>query len=168
MYPCLDWRFKAALSRPLLYWLSDLSARHSRTAHGQLRATCVSAAASLHHVLEMGSQFLTRAEVIDAQRMGETFLLSYSELASSAARRGVCNYKLLPKHHFYDHIVEDLSSRENPRYLHCFADEDFMGKISRIVGRCHRGTCVRNCFRKYSLKLTRMWRRSERRFRASL
>eukprot|EP00969_Alexandrium_andersonii_P297494 13148242-Alexandrium_andersonii.AAC.1 len=69
----------------------------------------------------------------------------------------MCNYKLVPKHHYWDHILEDLASGENPRWLHCFQDEDFMGKVTKVCGHCHRASCVGRSLQRYRLHMFRRW-----------
>ena len=47
----------------------------------------------------------------------------------SILTRGVCNFKVVPKFHFLDHIIEDIVSRENPTWFHCYMEEDFLGRL---------------------------------------
>ena len=58
-----------------------------------------------------------------------------------------------------DHIVEDLSkTRENPRFMWNFADEDLMGRIVRLARRQHRSVCVDRTLKLYIMMLRRRWR----------
>ena len=82
--------------------------------------------------MDTGAQVLTLDQVKTAQSAGRAFLLTWSKLASDAWKAGEANYKLRPKHHYFDHIIESLSTRENPRFLYCFTDEDFMGRVSNL------------------------------------
>ena len=47
-------------------------------------------------------------------------------------------FKLRPKHHCLLHLALDtLSSKLNPRVVHVFGDEAFLGKIKNIARKCH-------------------------------
>ena len=35
-------------------------------------------------------------------------------------------------------MVYDLQKLENPKFFHCFGDEDYMGVIAKIAKGCHR------------------------------
>ena len=45
-----------------------------------------------------------------------------------------------PTFHAFAHMVYDLDNLENPKYFHCYGDEDYMGVVARITKGCHRKT----------------------------
>ena len=45
-------------------------------------------------------------------------------------------WKVVPKFHALSHIAYD-NGGVNPRQVHCYQDEDMVGKLKRIYLRCH-------------------------------
>ena len=102
---------------------------------------------------------LTDAEIARGQYAGRCYLRCWGALAEKAIAAGRPMYRLRPKLHMIDHIIEDLSrTRENPRYLWNFADEDLMGRIVRLARRQHRSVCVDRTLKLYIMMLRRRWR----------
>lgn len=77
-------------------------------------------------------------------------------------KRGVVLYKLRPKHHYLWHIIDDLGSGINPRWMSCFAEEDLLGKLKKIGLKVHKNTSMRRMLERYLLYLTRRIRHRER------
>jgi len=60
-----------------------------------------------------------------------------------------------PKHHYLWHIAMEVRvSRVNPSTYHVWEEEKFLGKIKRIVTKCHSGTCQRRALERYILALS--------------
>ena len=70
-----------------------------------------------------------------AQLFGEA-LEVYSGLAASAAETAAARWQILPKHHAMMHIAYD-NGCVNPRAVHCYDDEDMVGKMKRVYCKCH-------------------------------
>jgi len=165
VYPCLDSRFKAAYSKPQVFWIATVTKDRGHLGEdARLLAICSWALAEVHHTMDRCGVLFTPEEAAHFHQVGAFYLKAYHALASRAYDAGQCNFKLLPKHHVLQHIFETaLTGRENPRFLHCFADEDLMGRMARIAGRCHRSTVIRRTFQRYWLSLQQKWRRAVRR-----
>ncbi len=94
-----------------------------------------------------------------APSSGRMFLLCYADMARYwNVDKGEARYKLRPKLHYIDHILEDLASRENPRLLSNFLDEDFMGKLVKLARMQHRSAVVPRTLQLYIAHIREMWR----------
>ena len=63
-----------------------------------------------------------------------------------------------PKDAFFCHIIDDLrKERVNPRFNHCFCDEDVVGRIARIAGVTHRNSMNRRTLDRYLCKIHACW-----------
>ena len=58
----------------------------------------------------------------------ETALVSYNALAVESSVLGTTAYKVVPKFHAATHVYD---SRTNPRAVHCYADEDMVGRLKK-------------------------------------
>ena len=60
----------------------------------------------------------------------------------------------IPKLHQLHHIILDvIDDQNNPRFFHCFGDEDMVGIMLKLAKSCHASTVVRNCVDKYTVGL---------------
>ncbi|OLQ15450.1 hypothetical protein AK812_SmicGene349 [Symbiodinium microadriaticum] len=90
-----------------------------------------------------GGLWLTSAEATTLYDSGMHFLQSYGKCASIAFRRNLCRYNLTPKLHCWHHLCYDLKrSLDRGLQYHLspladanFADEDFVGRVSRLSRR---------------------------------
>ena len=115
------------------------------TPHTQLRRTCLWAYNEWHYVLDGADLILTDDQAAAAYRAGSLFLLAYGALASEAVANEMYLWKLRPKHHYFQHMVEFAAQyKMNPRKLQCLADEDYLGKIKRVCKQLHKSNvCLR-------------------------
>lgn len=159
-YPCLDSGFKAAHVKIILFFLVHVTQKFcDGSYYSRTRTTCIWACANWLYVLDRAGLWLTDEEQANAYRYGRLFLLSYQYLASANLLQGVCNYKIRPKSHSIQHVIDrHLSSKENPRFHNCFMDEDFMGKIARLCRHCHGGdTMTTRAMQRYLLHMAHRW-----------
>ena len=134
---------KAWNNRVLGAFLAELTHRdHMRNLsdeYKRLRATCAWAIAEWLFCGEIFGRCLSPDQ---AQRMwvaGRTFLVTYTHLAHIAREKAVPLYNVTYKLHQFDHMVTDVKMlRLNPKYFHCFADEDMVGKVAAVCKRTHR------------------------------
>eukprot|EP00439_Symbiodinium_sp_Y106_P012257 s406_g1.t2 len=96
----------------------------------------------MHTVLQAGL-WLTTTEATSVCEAGMHFLKSYGKCSSLAYRRNLTRYNLTPKLHCWHHICLDLKrSLDRGLQFHLspladanFADEDFVGRVSRLSRR---------------------------------
>ena len=130
-----------------LMWLEfflELKLPHLQDPHviGKLRAMLETIRGGLHfvgihhsHPLFIGPYC---AELLLSS--GMRFLRGYAYLAALSIREGQKLYSLRPKLHYFHHTLEDLRDQLaagheqilNPIYAGCEANEDFIGRLSRL------------------------------------
>ena len=85
-------------------------------------------------------RYLTEIEAKDISKFGFTFLTLYQKLGYFSIIHNCGKWKLLPKHHPFRHVNEDmLSMRVNYRYVHTFKDEDNVGVLKKLAERVTKG-----------------------------
>jgi hypothetical protein len=88
------------------------------------------------------------------------FLLSYSWLASEAHRENKKRWSIVPKHHYFAHLVEQARFC-NPRFVWCYGSEDFVGRASCLAQSCTRGSpgplVIQKMLAKYRIAKHLMW-----------
>ncbi|CAE7550494.1 SLC24A2 [Symbiodinium sp. CCMP2592] len=171
IYPELTSRIKASRTRHLLaftaYYCCQLEIlvsddAPSDTVHwSRCRATmvwCLDAALSVGGT---GSKpFLKPEEIIEAQWCFDTFLLSYAHAAARFHRKGLCLYKLRPKMHYTQHLVDELPCHKlNFYHAAIFLDEDHMKFLKIVSAGCHVTSQPRTWARRYLTKQVFLWRR---------
>jgi hypothetical protein len=102
--------------------------------------------------------FLSDDEAARLYHAGRTFLYTYHMLAVKAFRNNVNMWLIVPKFHYLAHLVMDLpKDLVNPRFYHCFGDEDFVGKIAAIGHRVHRARNADRTIDRYLIALFDVW-----------
>ena len=86
--------------------------------------------AELHHTLDIAGRYMSATQADRAATVGNPFLIAYQRLAEQALARGEALFYLRPKFHEAAHMMIWLqSTRYTLRFLACWADEDFIGKV---------------------------------------
>lgn len=166
-FPELNSRTKAAHVKPLIHFLAwrckrilAVKFRRPSDEHAELRAKCAYGLSNFLYILDCSGVFLDEAQATEAVSSGRIFLLAWQTLA--VKHLGTFAYKVRPKHHYFEHLLMTLrETRENPRILSNFADEDFMGKIVKQARHQHRRTCVQQTVALYVLCLRHRWRHAK-------
>lgn len=148
------YKCKAAQSPRLVAWLHHITGEVAGHMSDNTEALAVSvcnwALAEYFHLLRTGSRFFTDDEATRLNYAGHAFLQSYSSLS----RPGSTMWHLVPKFHAFHHIVLDsVSEKTNPRYYHCFGDEDMVGRCLLIARAAHASTTVSSSLGNYCLGL---------------
>ncbi len=163
-YPELGSNFKAAhvkiLACFMAYFVNEVLML--RDAHGMKIATMFYGLADFLHTLDTSPRFLSAEQINRAQRAGGAYLLAYQSLATEAMNMGTCLYTMKPKFHYMCHHVMDLESGWNPRFQHCFNDEDFMGKMHRMGSHCHRRSAPLRILQRWTLFIANRWEKRRR------
>ena len=109
-----------------------------------MEAVCCWAISEFGVLLDGAKLWLSESEGIRAAELGLLFGQLYLWLARQALQRFRPRYKIRPKFHdFLCGIVMRLArgSRTNPRWLACFGEEDYIGKICGMLkGSMHPST----------------------------
>jgi hypothetical protein len=104
----------------------------------RLISTCLYALVHLHHLMDKASMFFTTDEAATFAQSGTAFLTTWMALSRLSLDQGLPNYNITPKFHYLAHIIYTVQAeRINPKFMHCYQDEDFVGRVSRIAGKTH-------------------------------
>ena len=152
-YPELGSCFKAAHVKSMIHFFAHWCL-HARNAAGMLRSVCLWSLASFVHDCDAHDLHINLHDRLQMIAHGRLHLLSYQCLASMAASAQVRLFKIRPKHHSFDEILQNLYTCSlNPMRISCFTDEDFLGKIKKIATHCHGTTVLLQTVRRYLLQL---------------
>lgn len=127
---------KAIENRYLLKAMIHVCRRLSAdTDHDQIRIACLESGDSMYRVIEEADMFLTDQEHRELMRHTHTFMLTYNWLANYSVDHGALRFHMTFKMHTIYHIA-DLGRYLNPRYVWCFAFEDYMGDAVKAARAC--------------------------------
>lgn len=163
-YPLLH--AKAANTRTLVAWLALVAVKteadnNPGDTEWQMRALCCWALAKFYSCMDGYPRYLSRCQADEMGDVLQEFLDVYSALAKECETKGVNQWHLVPKFHYMCHLVLDIKSGQiNPKYHHCFCDEDFVGRIGRGSRRLHRTSVVRGVMERYINLLVTRWRKA--------
>ena len=87
----------------------------------------------------------------------EAALSCYNWLASEALQQRKKLWKVVPKLHMLTHIAYDNAQEVNPRWVHCYGDEDMVGKVKRIANKCHGATAHNAVLLRYLIWVGIRW-----------
>lgn len=108
------------------------------------------------HVCKSAGRFFTDPEKDAIYNSGHEFLYMYSELRLESLQQGTNLFHLVPKFHQYHHLILDAwEDGYNPRYFHCFGDEDQVGKLLNVAAASHCNTVVSNSVDLYLIGLSK-------------
>ena len=86
-----------------------------------------------------------------------TYRAAQNKLAIRAKDLAQLRYHVRPKIHQLGHCIFHFLPR-NPRYMSCYADEDFVARTKRIAERTHPVYMSRLVLYRYCLGMTLKWR----------
>ena len=81
--------------------------------------------------------------------LGRLFMRCYGALRERAENENLLLWRVRPKHHAMDHIIDDVRLGLNPARSSCFKDEDFLGKFKHTSARCHGRTVQHRGLERY-------------------
>ena len=151
---------KAAQTRHIMRWLFLVMLRPgiSETPMQKVRLTVFANWHTFESTCRQAGRYFTPMQLAQVQDSVEEALLGQNTLNADALSRGLLYWHQIPKNHMCTHMAFDLACIANPRICHCYADEDLVGKMKRIMSRCHGATAGRNGMMRYTiLACTRWW-----------
>ena len=125
-------------------------------------AMAASGALKFFRIMHNNGLWLTRGL---AEALGEAcfkFCESYSALAQLCHNQNLTRYSLVPSLHYYHHFYIDMKRKLanpdakfilSPSFANCEADEDYIGKISRISRHVHPKVTNARTIDRYLVKL---------------
>ena len=138
-------------------WVCAICKAAATDEYGHLRAGLFVCLSHADWIMRRHGKHLSTASAVDLARTFEDALALYSALASKCAEQGLCRWAVTPRHHALTHIGFD-NGGTNPRQVHCYSDEDMVGKMKRIFLRCHGATAGQRGLRRYRLLQAVRWK----------
>ena len=157
LYSC-----KASECVPLVAWLASTVLQYSEVCPPSKKPEALVVSnmfwglSTYFWVCKKASRFFTDAEAEAVNHAGHTFLYMYSELRRTSISEATYMWNITPKWHQFHHLILDsVSDRSNPRYFHCFGDEDQIGKMLLLAAASHSATVVESTVTLYWVGLIR-------------
>lgn len=154
----IHFKCKASKSPILVSWLAEITMEVMNKCpdpmkkEAELASTCAWAMAQYFHTLRTAGRWFDDRELEQINDAGHTFLHIYSELARQATSPG--EWHIVPKFHQFHHLILDsMEDRNNPRFFHCFGDEDMVGQMLTLARAGHATTVVDNALDNYTAGL---------------
>ena len=137
--------------------LSTLYAGNSDLEVG-LAYVCCQRLSAWFDLLERCPRYLEAWQATKLRDHARKFVFFYLKLAKLALHKGVLRYAVTPKFHVYMcHLVQDATgSLYNPRFFHCYIDEDLMGTMKSLAKRAHRNLLEYRVLTRWQLRL-KVW-----------
>jgi hypothetical protein len=160
-YPILC-HMKAAHVRGLVPHALSLATKYHNTTSDHDRHVLRAARAldKVYSIMHEEEMFINAETYWLLQKTATMFLLSYNWLASEAFRQDRKMWSLVPKHHYFAHLIEQAKFC-NPRYVWCYGSEDFVGRASCLAQSCTRGSpgplVISKMVAKYRIAKHLMW-----------
>ena len=153
---------KCAAVRHATKWVLDLVGRpmvRDGSDWGEARYAVAWGLNEYYDVLHTGGEYLTDEEYERMHFGMFTALANYyylrvhTLLLYGRTPTTLRRWKPKPKNHQWVHLVEDQvgPTRRNPITTWCYMDEDFVGRMKRLILKCHRSSCAEQSMKKYML-----------------
>ena len=138
--PCF--KSKAGNTLKVAKWMSNLCtsiATATPSEHNQARAACLWGYVHFVDVCRQAPLWLRESDILELEECRQAALYGHAILASEA-NSGITPSNLWatkPKCHYFDHLARKAQMEKlNPCNHWVFCDEDFIGRIVRIVHHC--------------------------------
>ena len=138
-YPVLM-KLKAAHVRGMVPAVLALAQKYSDgSRHWRHQVRMMQKLASVYDTVHTAGIALTSEQFARMSTDANEFLLEYSFLSQEAAAAEKNLYAVMPKHHYFFHLVQQARFL-NPRWSWCYGGEDLVGKASNLGHSCLDGT----------------------------
>lgn len=130
---------KAASTRALVPFLVELARQCD---HGlpfqRHRRKMIEWLDCVYKIMYEGEMFLTEDESDQLSHAVLRFSLHYTWLVNCCTANGNLYFNVVPKHHYLCHVPEQ-SRLINPRFVHNYREESFVGRLTTIYASCANG-----------------------------
>jgi hypothetical protein len=93
-----------------------------------------------YHLMNMESQFWSPEAAAEIPELSMTMAALYASLASTAFAEGIKAWKMMPKLHLLQHLLEHFGYQGNPRFFWTYQDEDLVGELIKVARTVHVNT----------------------------
>ena len=165
-YPELASSIKASVVKTFTVVLAQFSSdRAAGDDYTRLRASCAWGISEFIYVSDTCGLILTAIQVQRLAFGARTYLATYAALAQTAAEHGRYVFKVRPKGHAFEHLVDFAErSKLNPRHLAAWHEESYLGKIKTLRLKCAGKSMLRQSLMRYFLYLGLRWERRRQTF----
>ena len=145
---------KGATLRSFIYFLYDICLEDANLYKpaGAMRASMLQSFVAADVIMRGADRILTVAESQGLERNMRDALTAYNAL--SVVFESDCLYACIPKMHMILHMSQN---RINPRWVHCYADEDMVGRMKLVYSGCHGLTAPLRALQRYSILVGIRW-----------
>ena len=154
---------KASMTRYLMRWLRSVLDQPGVSVgqHGVVRLAMMENFVIFEDVCERNTRWLSADDRESCAKSMECALICMNALCATSLDRNKFVWHITPKCHMATHLAYDFAaSGVNPRRVTCYSDEDMIGRVKRIVQRCHGGSAGRRGLQRYAILVgTRWWKR---------
>jgi hypothetical protein len=160
-YPELPSSMKAVACKNFIRFLSEYCSSHPQVKQSSpTMVACLQSLVECLDTFDTGGIILSPSAAKKAHDLGVAHLQLYQSLAHSAQQAGHCRFNILPKHHYFWHILRSVQRNGlNPAIVsNTSRDETFMGRV-KSVGRMTRGggLVVKRALQRHLLALAIRW-----------
>lgn len=150
---------KGAQIRTIIYWLEEICGEDewTDTEYGQWRYLLLSSLVAWDLVCRRNGRFFPAAEAEEIASLTEQILCYFNALADHCMKIGRKLWNFLPKMHMFTHMGYDMAKKANPRRVHCYSDEDLVGKMKAICRRCHPKSLQVRAIGRYLIMVSIRW-----------
>ena len=128
--------------------------------YSRVRGTCAWCVCEFLHIVDTAGSFFSEDEWDRYEYACRGFMFAYARLAKLSAEAGVHLWRLRPKLHMFDHLLDQTrEARANPKTAACFGEESFLGFLKRIAIKCHGASMLRTSLLRYMLYLALRWQK---------
>ena len=156
-YACLSTTIKAITVKHLLSFMVH---KMKNVQHLDVLGTCLWSLGSCIDIWYAGGLILSKSDAAKAYELGIVHLQTYQRLAGEAQAQGLLLYKIIPKFHYFLHILEDqLHTQLNPCHVsNAFDCESYLGKVKK-PGKACRGAknMTKRAMQRHLLRLAVRW-----------
>ncbi len=169
LYPSWSLRnAKAAQIRTMQHWVAEVCAEEAaarpENEHALVRATMFASFSKLDWACRDAGgggcgRFPSSVEAETIAQLAEDALVAHNWLSSEAIDAAKRLWKMVPKFHMLTHSCFDMAPEANPRAVHCYPDEDMVGKVKKIATACHGATAPHRSLQRYIIVVALRWLR---------
>lgn len=142
---------KAAATRRLVVFCARLAAEfNSKSVHDVHRAAVAQSLKDIYDIMDGDPQFLRPESKVKLARLSVAFRGVYAKLSASSLASNVRGWKMSPKFHLMQHILEHQTWM-NPRYNWVYADEDLQRILKEVALSCHARTTAHMVLYKWAV-----------------
>jgi hypothetical protein len=151
------------MTRYLMRWLRSVLDQPGVSAgsHGSLLLAMLANIVAFEDVCDRNDRWLPANDRDELARSMEGALVGLNALCTAALAGNKFLWHIVPKCQMATHLAYDFAAAGlNPRITTCYADEDMIGRVKRIVNKCYGGSAGRRTLQIYAILVgARCWKR---------